>query len=390
MADEIQYSYPVAELDELIEQMENGILPMMSAQLKEEVALRRRELLQKMSDYEDDDDEYLDALERHKATMAQIEIEKRKSRSHNVIELDLTAEEQAEIDEDVSESYVRNDPNAMYHIPEDELSASAEEAMIRRKLESLGKVYYNQKDYANAINIIREAIEFSLRRDYPWLKFEEALQQFAEGKIRYTFAELPVLYINYNTQITDKKLLAGIVTGDVHLINVDDEPKKKRKKRSKNEEAVSVPYDIITPEEHAYYAQIHQAGFDTPISTILKSCSTVYGRYVMPPTLQFKEQSKAPEMAIDWSVEGMGEEYFNVTHNIQKNPISEIVSILNEANTGKLNQNIGTSLREFMTKWRVDQNQPQFVLSTSLEDYQQAATIESHILDMIRNSNPNI
>lgn len=390
MADEIQYSYPVAELDELIEQMENGILPMMSAQLKEEVALRRRELLQKMSDYEDDDDEYLDALERHKATMAQIEIEKRKSRSHNVIELDLTEEEQAEIDEDVSESYVRNDPNAMYHIPEDELSASAEEAMIRRKLESLGKVYYNQKDYANAINIIREAIEFSLRRDYPWLKFEEALQQFAEGKIRYTFAELPVLYINYNTQITDKKLLAGIVTGDVHLINVDDEPKKKRKKRSKNEEAVSVPYDIITPEEHAYYAQIHQAGYDTPISTILKSCSTVYGRYVMPPTLQFKEQSKTPEMAIDWSVEGMGEEYFNVTHNIQKNPISEIVSILNEANTGKLNQNIGTSLREFMTKWRVDQNQPQFVLSTSLEDYQQAATIESHILDMIRSSNPNI
>jgi hypothetical protein len=95
-------------------------------------------------------------------------------------------------------------------------------------------------------------------------------------------------------------------------------------------------------------------------------------------------------MAIDWSVEGMGEEYFNVTHNIQKNPISEIVSILNEANTGKLNQNIGTSLREFMTKWRVDQNQPQFVLSTSLEDYQQAATIESHILDMIRSSNPNI
>lgn len=390
MADEIQYSYPVAELDELIEQMENGILPMMSAQLKEEVALRRRELLQKMSEYEDDDDEYLDALERHKATMAQIEIEKRKSRSHNVIELDLTAEEQAEIDEDVSESYVRNDPNAMYHIPEDELSASAEEAMIRRKLESLGKVYYNQKDYANAINIIREAIEFSLRRDYPWLKFEEALQQFAEGKIRYTFAELPVLYINYNTQITDKKLLAGIVTGDVHLINVDDEPKKKRKKRSKHEEAVSVPYDIITPEEHAHYVQIHQAGFDTPISTILKSCSTVYGRYVMPPTLQFKEKSKAPEMAIDWSVEGMGEEYFNVTHNIQKNPISEIVTILNEANTGKLNQNIGTSLREFMTKWRVDQNQPQFVLSTSLEDYQQAATIESHILDMIRNSNPNI
>ena len=391
MSDEIKYTYSTDELDKLIEQISSGITPMMSPQLKEEVNLRRQELLRQMSEYEDDDDEeYAEALAKHNKVVEQIEENRRKSRSRNVMILELTDAEKQELEEGIEVSYVRNDPNSAYNIPEEQLAASEEEREIRRKLESLGKVYYNQTDYRNAVLIIKEAIEFSLKRDYPWMSYEESLEAFAEGKIRYTFTQLPTLFINYNTQITDPKILSGIVSGDVHLINADDEKPKKKRKRSKDEKGVDMNYSVISPEEHAFYVKQHQAGWNTPISTILKSCSTVYNRYVMPTSFKFKDQQQQQQsVAIDWSVEGTGDAYYNAEHDIHPNPISEIVGTINDANQGKLNQNLGMALREFSSKWKGAPEQ-QFTISTSLEDNKQAMEIESKILDMIRSANPNI
>jgi hypothetical protein len=106
------------------------------------------------------------------------------------------------------------------------------------------------------------------------MTYEEACSQFKEGKIKFTFAEFPLLYIDYNTQITDKQLLAGIASGEINLIDKDSQPVPKKKKEKYK--PVKMPCSIIGPEEHMAIVKLHQAGDNTGIATMLKSCSTIY------------------------------------------------------------------------------------------------------------------
>lgn len=387
MADEIRYNYPTDYLDQLIEQIQSGITPMLTPDLRAEIELRQKQIEHEL--FEDDDDEsYHEALQKHDAVMKKIEEKRRRSHSRNIVILDLTDEEQQELHDGMETMYVRSDPNSMYNISEEDLTADEEKREIYRKLQSLGKAYYHQEDYRNAINIICEAIEYSLKHDYPWLTYEEALEELKAGRIRYAYSQLPILYMNYNTQITDPKILSGVVTGEVQLIDKDDEPV--RKKRKKDVKAVEMEYTVIGPEEHAEYVKMHQAGIDTPISPILKSCSTIYNRYVMPTTSWFNQSKPETMQPIDWSIPGSGAEYFNAVHGIKPNVVSDVVSLLQEHNGRKLNQKIGTGLREFPQLFSPTTESPKFVLSTSLEQNEKAVEIESRILDMIRQSNPNL
>ena len=209
----IEYNYPVEKLDELISMIyDRGMTPMMTPDLRAEVELRYQEMLHGNDDEDDDEDSaFMSAKRKHEEVMKNIEQQRRKSHSRNVIILDLTDEEQQELHDSMEVSYVRSDPNSFYNLSDEELAGDAERQAIYRRLQSLGKVYYHQDDYRNAISIVKEAIEYSLRNDYPWLSYEEACKEFAEGRIRYSFAQLPVLYIDYNTQISDPKILAGII-----------------------------------------------------------------------------------------------------------------------------------------------------------------------------------
>ena len=222
----IEYNYPLEQLDKLVVMVyQEGRTPLLPDALKQEVALRYQEL-QHMDDDEDEDEDYRTAVQQHEDAMRKIEEERRKSHSRNVIILELTEEEKRELHEGMSASYVRSDPNSEYNMSDDDMNADAERKAIYKSLRSIGKIYYHQEDYRNAINIIHRAIEYSLRNDYPWLTFEEACKEFKEGRIKYTFAQLPLLYIDYNTQITDPKVLAGIVSGEIHLIDKDQEPNR--------------------------------------------------------------------------------------------------------------------------------------------------------------------
>ena len=181
--------------------------------------------------------------------------------------------------------YVRNDPNSKYNISEDKLASSAEEAEIRRRLESLGKVYYHAEDFKNAMKIITDAIEYSLKHEYPWMSYQEAVEAFKAGRIKYSFGDLPTLFIGFDKQITDPKTLAGIVSGEIKLVDEDEvKPKKKKRKKAEEMEGVYVDIDIIGDAEHKMYVDMHNAGWDTPISLMLKASSTLYNRYVMPPS----------------------------------------------------------------------------------------------------------
>lgn len=383
----IEYNYPIDQLDNLVlmiyQERKSVMIP---EALRKEVELRYQELQHMNDDDDDEDEEFRTALEQHEEAMRQIEEKRRKSHSRNVVILDLTEDEKKELHEGMQASYVRSDPNSMYNLSDEDMEADAEKRMIFKRLRSIGKIYYHQEDYRNAINIIKDAIEYSLRTDYPWLSYEDACKQFKEGKIRYTFAQLPLLYIDYNTQITDPSVLAGIVNGEIHLIDKDAAPVKKKKVKAK---PVSMDYTIIGPQEHAEYVKIHNAGYDTPISPILKSCSTIYNRYVIPSSLSFGTKKKDLPV-IDWTKPGAGKAYFDALHDIHRNPVSEVVSYLNDQNERKLNHVIGNGMRDFMNAWGPKKETSFKTLSTSLEHHEKAVEIENNILEMMRRTNPQL
>lgn len=381
----IQYNYPVERLDDLISQIyDQGLTPLMTADLEAEVNLRYQELLHIDDDEDEEDSEYMDAKRKHEEIMKNIESERRKSHSRNVLIIELTDEEKEEIRKAAATSFVRSDPNSPYNTSDDDIAEDEEKRRIYRQLQTLGKVYYHQEDYRNAMNIIREAIEYSLKHDYPWLSYEEALKQFSEGRIRYTYAELPILYVDYNTQISDPKMLAGIVSGEITLVDKDSEPVKRKKVKSN---PIEVPYTLITPAEHVEMAKLHQAGYDTPISTILKAKSTIYNRYVIPTsfTTGSKEQEQ-PQAPFDWMQPDAGKLYFEQMYGKKTNTISEIVTLLNENNDRKLSHTIGQKLREFEEAWKPEQYTFK-TLSTSLEQHNEAVEIENRLLSLMRQTN---
>lgn len=388
----IQYNYPLEELDRLVTMIyDEGITPMMTPDLQTEVELRYQELQHgEYYDDEDDDEEYRSAKEKHDEAMKRMEANKRKSHSRNIIILDLTEEELSEIHEGCATSYIRNDPNSIYNMSDEDLSSDAEKRQIMKELQSLGKIYYHQADFRNAMNIIMKAIDYSLKNDYPWMSYEEACQQFREGKIKYTYAQIPLLYIDYNTQITDPKLLAGICDGSINLIDKDAQKPIRKKKHKSN--PVSFPCSIIGPTEHMEMVKIHQAGYDTEISPILKSCSTIYNRYVIPASFTWANPNKdKPMPEIDWTQPGAGQMYFNAKYGKTTNNISEVIALLNAENERKLNHVIGSGLRDFIANWNKKDELMSFKsISTSLQQNDQAVEIENRLLNLMRESNPNI
>ena len=384
----INYNTPIEQLDKLVQLIhEQGMTPMLTPEIKAEVELRYQELIH-MVNGDEDDEEYVSAREQHEAAMAKIEEQRRKSHSRNVLILDLTEQEKAEIEESISFSYIRKDPNSDYNLSDSELSADAEKLALIKRLRAIGKAYYHQEDYRNAILTIMEAIDYSLKHDYPWLSYEEALKQFEEGRIKFNFIQWPVLYIDYNTQITDPSTLKGITTGEITLVDKDSEPIKKKKKGKSN--PVDMPYTVIGQQEHAEMVKVHQAGYDTLISPILKSSSTIYNRYVIPSSLTSFGSNKTEEVKeFDWLSPGAGSRYYDLVHGVKKNPRAEIIRLLNEANAHNLNQNIGDGLRDFANSWNYgSMEQKTFKsISNSLDRQQQAIDIEHRLLDIIRKSN---
>lgn len=385
----IEYNYSVDKLDDLVSKIyEQGLSPIMTDDLRAEVELRYQELMH--PDVDEDDPDYEDfrsAKQKHEDAMRNIEAQRRKSHSRNVMIIELTDEQKAEIRASVSTAYVRSNPNSEYHIPDSVLNEDAERARVMKQLQSLGKVYYHQEDFRNAIRIITNAIEFSLRNDYPWMTYEEARKEYEAGRIKFTYMTLPRLLIDYNTEISDPAVLKGVVTGEINLIDKDQEPVKKKKVKSN---PVVMPYTVITPQEHEQMARIHQMGYNTDISTILKSCSTIYNRYVIPTsfTAALKRGKETPQ--IDWMRPDAGQLYFDALHDVKHNPTTDVISLLNAHNDRKLNHVIGSSLREFPDRFKPEEPKSFKTISTTLEQNQEAVAIESKLLNLIRQTNPNV
>lgn len=388
-----KYVYPVEELDKIIDQMSKGITPMMSDQMQLEVKLRYKELQNELFDGDDEDIDTED-IKRHNEMMKQhLEEQRRKATKNDVVIIKLSEEQQKQIREDMEVSIVRPNPNSMYNMSDDELYSSEERKVIQQKLSRIKNCYYNQIDYVNAIKILKEAIEYSLANDYPWLSKEEAIKQFNEGKIKFTYCNIPKLYINYQTQITDKDVLKGIVTGEIELVDRDEKPQKK--KVNKDSEEVAYDYNIIGSADYENMLKMHVKGYDTPISTIIKAKSTIYNRYSLPTNNRFSLNSNNKNdepMLFDWTQEDAGRKYFNLKHGKQYT-VNDMIRDVNQDNDKALNNVLNINASEFMRSLKTVNNQQTgyspAIISTSLQPNPEAVQIEQNILNAIRMNNPN-
>lgn len=388
-----KYVYPVEELDKIIDQMSKGITPMMSDQMQLEVKLRYKELQNELFDGDDEDIDTED-IKRHNEMMKQhLEEQRRKATKNDVVIIKLSEEQQKQIREDMEVSIVRPNPNSMYNLSDDELYSSEERKVIQQKLSRIKNCYYNQIDYVNAIKILKEAIEYSLANDYPWLSKEEAIKQFNEGKIKFTYCNIPKLYINYQTQITDKDVLKGIVTGEIELVDRDEKPQKK--KVNKDSEEVAYDYNIIGTTDYENMLKMHVKGYDTPISTIIKAKSTIYNRYSLPTNNRFSLNSNNKNdepMLFDWTQEDAGRKYFNLKHGKQYT-VNDMIRDVNQDNDKALNNVLNINASEFMRSLKTVNNQQTgyspAIISTSLQPNPEAVQIEQNILNAIRMNNPN-
>ena len=240
--EESKYIYPVEEIDSYIQQINDGMTPIVNPQLALEIKIRQRELMDEIFD-EDDPDviAHKDALDRH------IEAKKREASKKDVMLIKLTPQQRAELEEDMKYSIVRPDPMSAYNKSDEELFNSAEKKRIVQRLSRIRNCYYNPVDYRNAINIIMDAIRYAVDNEYPWLPRKDVIKLVNEGRIKFTFCNIPKLYLDYRTQVTDPATLKGIVSGDITIKDANDIKPVRNKTKSKG---INYDIGIITSAEY--------------------------------------------------------------------------------------------------------------------------------------------
>lgn len=402
-----EYIYPVEELDKYIEQMMNGIQPMLDDQMLTEVKIRWAE--RQRDEFGVDDEEELDeeTLREHNEILKRkVQDSNRKALRRDVVIINISDEQKAKIREEMSVSIVRPDPNDPYNNQVDNTVQSEESRIIREKLKGLRNSYSNQTDYVNAINIIKEAIEVSLGKygdgDYPWLTYEDAVKEFNAGKIKLSI-QIPKLIINYSTIISDPEVLKGIISGEVVLKNRNEEEEERNYSRRKKKEKynpVYVDYEITGSEEYAKMVEAHRNGYDTPMSTVIRHKSAIYNPK-QSPLLRNKgvgtNNSNVPEL-YDWMREGAGDDYYDLINN-RKPRSSDIIRAIDEANNNEINTVLYNNVNSFLSSMKsgssntggYDYTLPNYMQPPADDDSTynvDAANIERELLQQIKLNNP--
>lgn len=347
MANEIQYDYPIEELDKTIEKMMKGIDVQMSTEFRRNVELRILELNQ---DNLDENGE--DVYEKKKEEFLKDQIEKKRREAHkrDIIVIKLSDEQLKTLEDEMSTSIVRCDPNSSYNKSDEELFGDKEKRIIYQKLSRIKNCYYNQTDYVAAIKVIYEAIEYSLEHDYPWMTKQEAIQAFNKGSIKFTYCNIPKLFVNWNTQITDPEILKGVVSGDV-ILQTKDAGLEEAKKKAKNREykPVEMEYTVTGPNEYNMLMEYQKRGYDTPIAPFINMKNSKFNRFSLPGNNRFatKEEPVAVYNSFDWMRPGAGEEYYNLTHGV-KYSTYDFIRDVNQMNDNQLNQSLGQNASAFL------------------------------------------
>ena len=387
----IKYQYPVAELDRIIAEMEKGARPMLTDLMKQEVELRKRELIAMTEGLDDDEEEGFDEIKsQHDKILEKIEEESRKATKATTQFRPLTKEQEEELEEDISGSYVRDQADSSYNQDDSELYQDQADKELAHRVSRIRNIYYEPASYRQAILTIRDAVITSLQRDYPWMSYQDAVDEFNDGHIKY-LGHIPKLFLGFGTkQVTDPKILAGIVDGSITVIDKqkDDDNLRNKRKKKHTGPGVKVDYSIITREERDQALIQYNSGMETPLSVVFKARSTIFNRLSMPFAPQRQQQIQPQIQSFDWLREGAGEEYYRLMNNIPEPSVASIMQSINADNDGQLNQAVMNNMSEFLAAMSCSDPSGQYQIPQQDAAVEaEAASIEATILDNLRRQN---
>lgn len=388
---------PVEHLQSLLDKMDSGVEVAMSDLEKMEVKKYMKMLTSQIFDDDEDDDSGLTPEEearRSEMLKRQLEEAKRKAHKDDVALIKLNETQRAELEDDMSCSFVRPNPNTLYNKTDDQLYKSAEEKVLSDKLNRIRNCYYDADEWRAVMDVIMEGIEYELKSDkFAYLgSFESRLAAFNAGKIKLQ-VQIPKLYLNRITPESDPEVLRGIYNGDITVVD-RSQIEGMHHKSYKNSELVKLDIPMIGNNEYQYYVNMHRKGFQTPLSGPIKTKSTIYNRYVDNKKNKYDQpfgivDKNGIPIAYDWLELG-AQEYYRMLHGLKPN-MDDIVENVQKANGGKINKVLGERLNKLMhTDPRgilTEKEKPNW-LSSSVQVKPDVVKLEQELLNAIQVTNP--
>ena len=246
------------------------------------------------------------------------------------------------------------DHNLRYHKSDEEIYDSKERKEIFHKLSKLQKSYYSSAEWIEAMKTIIEAIEFSLNHDYPWLNHKQAIEMFNEGRIKFTFCQIPNLWTSWTHMITDPKTLKGVLSGDIVIESFNDKnahAKKRKRQKPEERDGIDYNYEIMSDEEFKYYRDMNRAGYATPIDTVLNALKGTFSRFSLPESNYFFKSNDVSKnenkpIGFDWSEEGAGEKYYDMIHG-KKKTFEDVIDLVAKENNNMLRPSFRSDMMHF-------------------------------------------
>ena len=393
----IRFINSIKDIDSWIRNEDMGMSMMLSDLQKKEMALRRKQLIaQRNGTDEYEDDGFIEMMEEHAEMTKEVKQKNSATHKNDIPFRPLKPALRQQLELDMMTSYVRADPESEYNKTDAELYGENERGEIRQKLLRVRNIYFTVIEWREAMKIVIEAIKDSLKHDYPWMSQEDTFQAWKEGRIRYK-GNIPKLYLGYGTnQITDPQILMGILQGDVDVIDRDEEDKRLRRQHQRERveyTPVRMDYDVIGHDEYRNCVKLHNMGYDTPISSILKANSKLFDRLTIPFSFSISTEtdSKKNEELFDWSQPNAGEIFYCQQNGINRYTRDTIMDKLSESNPEGLAPHISTDIQSFMHSFANPNEQYVPVQSPKpLEPSSQAQAMEQALLDSLRKNNPNL
>jgi len=349
--DDYVYTWDIDEIAKDAEQyMERGILPGIA---DEALISDIKHYVKEMRRAAEEDDEEGFIMNKAEAVRKRIEQNRRKASTKDILIIKLTDEQKQQIRDDVSSSYVRNNHNLRYHKLDEELYDSQEKKEIYSKLSKLQSSYYNAPEWIAAMKVIMEAVEYSLKNDYPWYSHDQVVQMWNTGKIQLKL-NIPKLYTNWTTYITNPQTLKGIFSGEITVASANDRNKKKSPAKERRYKTEPIPmhydYQVTSPEEFAQMQQLHRQGYNTPLSPVLKSIAGTFNRFSLPENNYFytmQEQKERRPDSFDWMEDGAGRKFYNLVNNV-KTDTYDIIDYIGEKNNNNINPAFRSNIDPFL------------------------------------------
>lgn len=405
----IHFNYPVEELDNIILQIDQGIMPMISEDEMEEVKLRRSQRKAMLTG--DDDDLENDIARQQKAIQKAIEDDRRKATKQDVLVMQISDDVRKQLIEDMGVSYVRTDPDSRYNIPDDKLYKDAEQKRIYSKLSKIRPSYYHPSEYIAAVKAIIEAVNYSVEHDYPWMSKQEAIEAFNSGRIKFAWGQgMPILKIGYTKILRDPEILAGIVNGTITVIDRSedikhDENVKMLRRRNRASDGIACDYKVIPKDVADAMATANRQGIDTPMDGMFNlrrraaDWSLPSASILNQFCIDNSKNRPVDNRLFDWGADDAADAYMDRLYGVTYT-MDRLLKDINAANGGMLGTNLTDGPKEFEKFLRKCANG--FINSTttefeSFEKTQKAkeaseriAAIENHLMETIRANNPNL